>query len=213
MATNIQKQGYEVDGEIVTTLVALADLMGVEKVTKKDITGDGQFADVVNMVDLSDDEWESRAPKTASAEESDLVEVDKEAIYSTLTETVDLTPEEVQSSMPDFQDVDELKEFIKDLDTPTLEYLDKGLLLEWKATYHANIHRMRIAVEMKKHFFPELFQPKDSKKKKAKYGDLTTEQLFSKATDLKLEYKISGNDAIDRMRVIMALKEAGHLAE
>ena len=208
-----QKQGYEVDGEIAVTLTQLADIMGVEKITKKDITGKGQFADVVNMVDLSDEQWENSIVKTDSEESSSSTEVEDKEVYTTLTGEVTVTPEEVKASMPDFQDVEEVKEFIKDLDTQTLEYLARGLQLDWKPTDHANIHRMRIAVEMKKYIFPELFQPKNSKKKKTKYGDLTTEQLFDKAKEHGVPYKKYNNDAIDRMRVIMALKEAGHLAE
>lgn len=204
--------GYDVDGQVVGSLKEVAELLGVARVTRKQL--EEEYADVVTLVELSDDEWEETTNRVVTEDDEEDTEVDKDSVYSALSDdVVDITPEEVKESMPEFTELDELKEFIKDLDTPTLEYLAKGLGLTWKPTYHANIHRMRVAMEMQRYFFPELFVPKDNKKKKAKYGDLSTEELFSKADELKLDYKKSGNEAIDRMRVIMTLKDAGHLAE
>jgi hypothetical protein len=210
-----QKIGYEVNGEIVTTLKQVAEKLGVDRVTSKDIQEGGKYADQVNLVDLSDEEEDNVVEVVAEdTDEDDTEEVNKNEIYSTVDEDdIDLTPEEVKASMPDFETLDELKEFIKDLDTPTLEYLAKGLRLEWTPTYHANIHRMRIAMAMHRYFFPELFKPKETKKKKAKYGDYSTEQLFKMAEEHGITFKKSGNEPIDRMRVIMELKKAGHLPE
>jgi len=195
-----QKMGYEVEGEVVTSLKDLAPLLGVSKVTSKDIAEGGQYSDIVSVIDLD-------AEITETEEE-----FDKDTIYSTVSDDeVDLTPDEVLESMPEFENLDELKEFIKDLDTPTLEYLAKGLKLKWTPTYHGNIHRMRIAMAMHRYFFPDLFKPTDAKKKKAKYADYSTEDLEVMAKEAKVEYKESDNEAINRMRVIMALKESGQL--
>jgi len=210
-----QKIGYEVNGEVVTTLKQVAEKLGVDRVTSKDIQEGGKYADQVNLVDLADEEEDDVMEVVAEdTDEDDIEEVNKDEIYSTVDkDDVDLTPEEVRASMPDFETLDELKEFIKDLDTPTLEYLAKGLGLEWTPTYHPNIHRMRIAMAMHRYFFPELFKPKETKKKKAKYGDYSTEQLFQMAKEHGITVKKSGNEPIDRMRAIMELKKAGHLPE
>lgn len=221
-----QKTGYEVEGNVVTTLKEVSELLG-EKVTKADLQEGGKFADQVGIVDLSDadttedENWDNEPMRTEPEQEKHPMEqpnVNPDEVYTALTaedmknlESVD--PDEIKSAFPEFEDIDELKEFIKDIDTPTLEYLATGLGLEWNPTYHKNIHRMRIAMEIQKHFFPELFKPKDKKGKKAKYGDYDTDTLFKMAEDGKVEVKRSGNDPIDRMRVIMKLKDAGILAE
>lgn len=210
-----QKIGYEVDGQVVTTLKEVAEVLGVDRVTSKDVQEGGKYADLVSLVDLADEEEDEVVEAVAKDyEEEDEDTLDMDEIYSTVDdEDIDLTPEEVRASMPDFETLDELKEFIKDLDTPTLEYLAKGLGLEWTPTYHPNIHRMRIAMAMHRYFFPELFKPKETKKKKAKYGDYSTEQLFKMAKEHGITVKKSGSEPIDRMRVIMELKKAGHLPE
>jgi hypothetical protein len=211
------KVGYEVEGNVVANLKELADLLGVEKVNKKDIEDGGQYHDIVGIVDLSSaDSEEADTPKKPQKVKED---VNKDEVYTALSEE-DMknledpsVAEEIKSEFPEFENIDELKEFIKDIDTPTLEYMATGMGLEWNPTYHANIHRMRIAMAIQKHFFPELFQPKESKKKKAKYGDYSTDDLFSIAEEGKIEVKRSGNDPIDRMRVIMKLKEQGILVD
>jgi hypothetical protein len=209
-----QKIGYKVEEHIVGSLPELADLLGIEKISKKDITGNGDYADVVAIVNLSDGETEE-GTKPAKKKPKEFTE---DEIYTALSpedmknlESVDV--EEIKSAFPEFEDNEELKEFIKDIDTPTLEYLATGLGLEWNPTYHANIHRMRIAMAIQKHFFPELFQPKDSKKKKAKYGDYDTDTLYQMVTESELEVKRTGNDPIDRMKAINALKKAGIFVE
>lgn len=207
-----QVTGYEVDGHVVATLSELGDLLGVEKITKKDILLGGKYSDVVSLVDLEVDPENGNAPIIPGGN------VDKSEVFTALSEDdkknlANVDPEEIKASFPEFEDVDELKEFVKDIDTPTLEYLATGLGLEWNPTYHANIHRMRIAMELKKYFFPELFKPKESKKKKAKYGDFSTDKLFAMATEAEIEVVKTGNDPIDRMKAIMALKKAGVLAE
>ncbi len=225
MAT-AQTTGYEVDGNVVASLKEVSELLG-EKVTKKDIEEGGKFADLVGMVDLkpeaTEDDTTSQETKPATKPETKKTSAPKEdhsdeEVYTALSpedmeNLANVDPDEIQSAFPEFDNLDEVKEFIKDIDTPTLEYLATGLGLEWKPTYHANIHRMRIAMEIQKHFFPEHFKPKESKKSKAKYGDFDTDALFNMVAEHELDVKRSGNDPIDRMRAIMALKKAGVLAE
>lgn len=207
-----QTIGYEVDGHVVKSLEELSDLLGVEKITSKDLAEGGEYADLVSMVDL--------APVLSgkSKSESSNENINKNEVFTALTEdamkeleTVD--PESIKATLPDFESVDEVKEFIKDIDTPTLEYIATALGLEWRPTYHANIHRMRIAMELKRYFFPEEFKPKSERKKKAKYGDFDTETLFDMLKEHDIEVKKTGNEPIDRMKAIMELKKSGILPE
>lgn len=223
-----QKVGYLLNEteEVALTLQELAEKLGIPKVTKKDITGDGEFADLVSIVDVDEtgagihvegmderdgeddtdeeegEEWEEGYPQ------GNANTVDPDA--------VDTTPEEMMELMPDYPDnkegLEDFKDFFKDLDTPTAEYIARALGLDWKPTDHENIHRMRVSMALQHHLFPSLFTPKE-KKKKAKYGDLSTKQLFNLSSEHKLSIKKTGNDPIDRMRVIMELKRAGVLTE
>jgi hypothetical protein len=224
VAKQLEKTGYEVNGEVVTTLKEVAEQLGVGEVKGKDVQEGGKYADQVNLVDLTDDEWEDGYPQKnakASGNEKHPMEeeeIDPDKIFTTLSdedvETLeDVKPEDIEGSMPDFETLDELKDIIKDIDTHTLEYMATALGLEWNPTYHKNIHRMRVAMAMHKHYFPELFKPKESKKKNAKYGDFDTDTLYSMLKEEGLSVKRTGNEAIDRMRAITELKQAGQLQD
>lgn len=214
----MEKIGYEVEGTVVETLKEVASMLGVSKVTTKDLE-DGKYADSVSVVDLeeearkADENWENEARRNKPKHEKHPMEsdIDPSVDFTTLTgDEPEISKEEVLESFPKFDNLEELKEIIRELDTHTLEYLAKGLELNWTPTYHVNIHRMRIAMSMHKHFFPELFEPKESKKK-AKYSDMSTKELMKLLEDNKLEFKASGNEAIDRMKAIMLLKSEGHV--
>ena len=161
------------------------------------------------LSEVREDEEEVASESTNEQEET----VEAGEYYSALdpNEEITATPEQIKESMPDFENLDELKEFIKDIDTPTLEYLARGLRAEWTPTYNQAIHRMRVAQALHRYFFPELFKPKGDKKKKAKYGDLSTDRLFELVEEHNLRVNRSGNEPIDRMRAIMALKTVGVL--
>jgi hypothetical protein len=217
-----QQYIYQVGEATADNLKDLAALLNVEKVTSKDVAEGGKFADQVMLLPVEDDVPSDTQQAGSGAQEGDGKtgdeNVDKSATYSALgDEEVTASADDIRASMPEFAEgkagLEELKEFIKDIDTPTLEYLAKGLGLEWLPTYHANIHRMRIAQAMHSHFFPELFKPKESSKKKGKFGDLTTERLYAMVDERKLNVKRSGHEPIDRMRAIQALKMVGALAE
>jgi len=79
--------------------------------------------------------------------------------------------------------------------------------LTWKHNDHAAILRMRVAMAIN-----ELHFPKAAPKSKAKYADYPMETLIQMASEAELEYKPTDDQRILRMRVIMALKEAGYLA-
>lgn len=224
-----QKVGYLLNEteEVALTLQELAEKLGIPKVTKKDITGDGEFADLVSIVDVDETGAGIHVEGMDERDEEDVEDDDTPAedweegypqgnANTVDPDNIDITPEEVMDAMPDFEDsvdgLEEFKEFFKDLDTPTAEYIARALELDWKPTDHENIHRMRVSLALQHHLFPSQFKPKE-KKKKAKYGDLSTKQLFSLTSEHKLAVKKTGNDPIDRMRAIMELKKAGVLTE
>lgn len=210
------------DGSIAHNFKELALLLAVEKVTREDVAEGGQYSDLVEVVEVedgvtedirdSDEATEDTKKKRKGGSKKQDPNVDKTKIYSTVNpEDVTATEEEIKLSLPTFESLDELKEFIKDIDTATLEYMARGLKIEWSPTYHASIHRMRVALAFQQYFFPELFKPKEPKKKATKYGDFTTEDLEKLAKDSNVKWNKTGNEPIDRMKLIMALKASGHL--
>lgn len=209
--------GYEVEGTVVQTLKEVAGLLGEEKVTKKDINEGGKYHGVVNLVDMGEEDLKMNKKPELKSEKQPKKESkkDTEEVYTALSEEdmeslAEADPKEIEESFPKFESLEELKEVISDLDTTTLEYLATGMQLEWNPTYHKNIHRMRIAVAIQKHFFPEKFK-KTPKENKAKYGDYSTDELFKMAEENNIEVKRSGNEKIDRLQVITKLKKDGHL--
>lgn len=108
-----------------------------------------------------------------------------------------------------FADKKSLQRFYKQLDTAVLEDWASVEGLEYKACPDSEpIHRMRVAMSiLYKHF------PKETKgsKSKSKYSEYTTEYLIQLALDKEVPVEVTSNDSIMRMRVIMALRAAGHI--
>ncbi|AGY47000.1 hypothetical protein CampHawk_122 [Bacillus phage CampHawk] len=204
---------YEVEGKVVSTLKELSEVLG-EKVTKKDLSEGGKFHDVVSLVDADDETETETAPQESKTSDEENDHEDQE-VYTALTEEdfanlEEVTEEEIKEGLPEFKELDELKDFIKDLDTNTLEFMAAGLGLTWNPTYHKNIHRMRVAMSLQRYFFPEKFK-KTPKETKAKYGDYSTDELFKMAEKNGIEVKRKGNEKIDRLQVINKLKKSGQL--
>lgn len=200
---------YMVGDQIAEDLKAVAKLLEVPKVTKKDVSPGGQYSDIVTIMDADADDLHDT--DAADPDEDTGTDASQEEPQDEQPIGDDIKSE-IEASMPKFKDLAELKSFIKDIDTPTLEYLAHGVGCTWDATENAQIYRMRIAQSMHRHYFPELFTPKESKKK-GKYGDLTDDKLAAMAEQHKVTWSVSAHAPINRMRLIMALKEAGHLAE
>jgi hypothetical protein len=225
------QQMYEVEGQYVADLKAVATVLNVPKVLKRDIQEGGALEGKVKLVNADQvgegiktegeaEEWDNFKAKTDEAiakevsEEVETVEEDDEEpqmISYVRDEDIMNTKEEILEQLPEFKTLKEFKDWYKDIDTQTVEYFAKAIGLTWTATEHANIHRMRISMAMQRFFFPEMFKPKEGKKKKAKYGDLSTDDLFKMVTANKLDVKKTNNVPIDRMNAIMALKKAGKL--
>ncbi|AGR46816.1 hypothetical protein SHANETTE_145 [Bacillus phage Shanette] len=225
------QQMYEVEGQYVPDLKAVAAVLNVPKVLKRDIQEGGALEGKVKLVnteevgdgikaETEDEQWDNFKAKTDEAiakeveEEVGTVEEEDDEpqpINYVRTEDIVNTKEEILEAIPEFKALKEFKDWYKDIDTQTVEYFAKALGLTWTETEHANIHRMRISMAMQRFFFPEMFKPKEGKKKKAKYGDLSTEDLFKMVAANKLDVKKTNNNPIDRMNAIMALKKAGKL--
>ena len=106
----------------------------------------------------------------------------------------------------------DLKKMYKKLSDDQLdEWLDiEGWTSEYKPTESPQINRMRkCMVILYKHF------PKESsaKKKNAGWKQFTIEDLLMIATERAAVYEFSDHEAILRMRVIMAIKATGYVAE
>lgn len=112
----------------------------------------------------------------------------------------------------DFTEVKALKKYIKALSNEHLTEWVELEGVEYKPNNHESINRMRQAMAINALHFPELVkQPKA--KKKSKYSDYTMEDLVQMALDNDVEVRdAKGDDRIERMYTIMALKEAGLLA-
>lgn len=70
------------------------------------------------------------------------------------------------------------------------------------------IYRMRLAMAVLYLHFPKA----PSAKKKSKYADYTLEDLMAMAVAKDVIFEITDDERILRMRAIMALRVAGHLA-
>ncbi|AYP68624.1 hypothetical protein EalM132_00112 [Exiguobacterium phage vB_EalM-132] len=256
---------YQVGNDVAVSLKAVAELLGVSRVSAKDVEEDGKYADQVMILtteevetledadsetapketvedtvnnptdedtsdeevekeatgdsedeSVSDEDWEDPNPVRLKKEEENedeehpMEREEEEEPYSALEEDVEIDEEAVRESMPEeFESLDELKEFIKDMDTATLEYMAVGLKLSWKPTEHKNIHRMRIAMAFHNHYFPkkETANKANATSKGGKYKDYSTEDLEKLLKDNDVEYKTYEDENIHRMRLVMAAKK------
>lgn len=211
----MSKLAYQVGEEVYQSLSEVARAINVSKVTMKDIES-GKYSDVVSVIDLEQEEELDALEADGGVEEvhdSHVHEIDDDEFEKGYpvkkADEVELTPEEMAENMPEFENLDELKDFIKHLDTATMEYIAKSLHLEWKATDNPSIHRMRVAMSLHNYYFPNTYKPKTTEtKKKAKYGDLESKELYKMAREHSIRWKKTDNESINRMRVIMALKKA-----
>lgn len=135
----------------------------------------------------------------------------EEGLYPTLTLDAKKAGITIEVEFPEkgsITDPKELKRFYKKLSN---EQLDEWLALEgltYTESDHAAINRMRKCMAILYYFFP-----KETKgKKKSVYAGYSTEDLIAMATEAQVTYKPSENEPIMRMRLIMALREAGYIA-
>jgi len=192
MAKKVKTYCVEVAGEKMTfgTLKDLAEALGVDKVTEKDILS-GLYDDMGVYIET----------ETEATDE-------KPAVPTTPVPKV--APPVTTSEYPGlghFSDQKALKKHIKKMSDSDLEQWAIHLGLTWKPSEHIAINRMRVAMAVNGHMFP-----KEAKSSKSKYSGYTTEQLVVMATESNVEYKPTEDSKILRMRVIMSLREAGYLA-
>jgi hypothetical protein len=105
-------------------------------------------------------------------------------------------------------DKDSLQKFYKHCtDEQVMEWVDiEGL--EFTPSESAPINRMRACMAILYRHYPKA----PSAKKKSKYADYTLEQLVTIAIDKDVPVETTDDERIMRMRVIMALRAAGHIA-
>lgn len=229
---------YMVNGEEkVSTLAEVAKILGVSRVSKKDVE-EGKYdvvieeaavsladtegvveevvaeeEDILEGVEVVEDEEEEEAAEDVeeptSEEDS---EDDWEEGYPVNTEVEEDEDEEIEyPEVGDFEDEKAIKKYIKGLTDEQLQAWCELEGAEWVENEHRNINRMRMAMAIKAVHFPELAK-KPSSKKKSKYAEYTTEELVEMAIDNNVEVRDDkGNERILRMYTIIALREAGLL--
>ncbi|WIT26744.1 hypothetical protein [Bacillus phage SPO1L5] len=227
---------YVVNGEEkVSTLAEVAKVLGVSRVSKKDVE-EGKYdvvveeavveladaeevveeivaeeEDILEGVEVVEDEEEEEAAEDVeeptSEEDS---EDDWEEGYPVDTEEEEEEDEEIEyPEVGDFEDEKAIKKYIKGLTDEQLQAWCELEGAEWVENEHRNINRMRMAMAIKAVHFPELAK-KPSSKKKSKYAEYTTEELVEMAIDNNVEVRDDkGNERILRMYTIIALREAG----
>lgn len=204
---------YRVEGNEVCTLKELAELLGVTKITNKDIK-EGKYP-IVEVVEIIDD-----TPVDEALTNMEDV-VDQETVDEDADELVDDDPEEKLEEVTEediefpevgsFKDKKALQKYYKKLTTAHLEQWVEleGIQSNVKPTDHEGIYRMRLAMAILYLHFPK----QSTKKSKSKYAKYSTEQLVEMATKAGLEIKDSkGDNRILRMYAIMTLRNAGLLA-
>ena len=108
-----------------------------------------------------------------------------------------------------FTDKKDLQKFYKHVSTEQLvDWAVEIEGLEVTPTDSEPIYRMRLAMAILYLNFPKA----PSTKKKAKYADYTLEDLMTMATEKDVIFEVTNDERILRMRAIMALRVAGHLA-
>lgn len=226
----------EVDGNVeeVTTIKEVSALLGT-KVTKKAIEN-GDFPNVsitdeevstedvlpgtevkesestiedVTQEDVDTEDYDKVAEEVGDMPEDDTALTNTE---EPVAEEVD-EPEDIEfPEVGDFKDVKAIKKYIKKLEDEQLYAWCELEGATWKHNDHDNINRMRAAMAIKALHFPET-KSSGKAKKKSKYSDYSTEDLVKMALEHDVEVKDSkGDDRIERMYTIIALREAGLLA-
>lgn len=230
---------YVVNGEEkVSTLAEVAKILGVSRVSKKDVE-EGKYdvvieeaavsladaeevveevvaeeEDILEGVEVVEDEEEEEAAEEVEEPTSEEVEDADEWEEGYPVDTAEEEDEEEEIEYPevgDFEDEKAIKKYIKGLTDEQLQAWCELEGAEWVENEHRNINRMRMAMAIKAVHFPELAK-KPSSKKKSKYAEYTTEELVEMAIDNNVEVRDDkGNERILRMYTIMALREAGLL--
>ncbi|ACI90917.1 gp44 [Bacillus phage SPO1] len=227
---------YVVNGEEkVSTLAEVAKVLGVSRVSKKDVE-EGKYdvvveeaavsladteevveevvteeEDILEGVEVVEDEEEEEAAEDVEEPTSEEDSEDEwEEGYPVATEVEEDEDEEIEyPEVGDFEDEKAIKKYIKGLTDEQLQAWCELEGAEWVENEHRNINRMRMAMAIKAVHFPELAK-KPSSKKKSKYAEYTTEELVEMAIDNNVEVRDDkGNERILRMYTIIALREAG----
>lgn len=208
---------YSVNGTEVNTLKEVAKLLGV---SKKEVTVDaileGKFPEVTLVADTeatADDVIEDAINLEEEINREDGTgNGDEDANEDSNTTAGDLAPEGGYPETGSFKTKKELQKYIKkNLSNEQLEDWCQleGVIDTVKPCDHEGIWRMRLAMAI-----CELHYPTEKKgtSSKSKYADLTTEQLVEMAREAGVTVKDSkGNDRIQRMYTIMALREEGYI--
>ena len=140
------------------------------------------------------------------------VEVVEEVEVTETTEEVEEVTEEPKEELEaedvEFEDVEEIKEMIKSLPNDGVYAWAEDLGLEVPDFEHEGIKRMRVAMLIKDYYFPT--PKKEKAQTTSPWINYSTSELEKLVKSNKLKArKVENNDAIKRMWLIKALKDAG----
>lgn len=161
------------------------------------------FNDKVEVIHVGD------APKTPVKEEDTEVLTNKE---DGTDDDADV-PGSAQLDFPevgDFDDDKDMAKYIKELTNEDLASWVELEGIEHKTNDNPAINRMRMAMAIKQLHFPKAQSTGTKTKKKSKYGHLSMEDLAGLVIDNDITVRdAKGDPRIERMYMIMALKDAG----
>lgn len=152
-----------------------------------------------------DEDIEEPTVEEEVEEPKEVVEVDLGTI-----EVVDKEEQDIEyPEVGDFTEIKDLKKYIKKLSDEQLTEWVELEGIEYVPNDHQAINRMRQAMAINALHFPESVK-RPSAKKRSKYADYSMEELVQMALDNDVIVRDSkGDERIERMYTIMALREAG----
>lgn len=104
-----------------------------------------------------------------------------------------------------FASLEDFKSMFTEVDNETAYAWAEDLGVEWVHNYNEGINRMRVSMALQRHYFPDLFKPKEPKKK-MRYGDLTTKELEKLAKDNGIRIPKHQDGAAYRLVLVSELK-------
>lgn len=114
----------------------------------------------------------------------------------------------IETDVPDME-LNEFGEAISKLNIPSLEEMVRHINgCIWDHISHEGIRKMRLIMELKSGYFPDLV-PHHSPGKPSPWKGIPTEKLIKAVEELGLKHMEVYHNGIRRMRLIMLLKAAG----
>ena len=217
------KKTYEMNGKVYGTLTAMAKELGKSRLYVKDFAKYGirEIDDeevkidrvIIEDVDYDDDFYNDDEEEIAVIPEDDDDDDDELIDESEEIAEIDAVAE-LEKDVVDLT-IDEFAARLKGIDTVGLAKMAENAGVNtWETMANEAIRRMRLIMELKAAYYPELAKKSLKPSTGASpWKAIPTEKLVESAKKNGAEYKECDDAGITRMRVIMALKAIGVKAE